>query len=54
MDDDNNIFDKDDALDYVIYEDINKKKRDGSGNGGCLGIVILLIFPVAWGVLYLS
>jgi len=44
--DDDNIFDKDDALDYVMYEELNKKKQDGSGNGGCFGIIVILILPI--------
>jgi hypothetical protein len=49
-DDDDNIFDEDDALDYIIYEDLEKEQpeRQGdNGKGGCLGLLILLIFPPA-------
>jgi len=44
--DDDNIFDKDDALDYVMYEEVDNKKQDGSGKSGCLGVVVLLIMPI--------
>ncbi|MBV5327083.1 MAG: hypothetical protein JZU65_05510 [Chlorobium sp.] len=50
MDDDkhDNIFDKDDVLDFIIYKEIEKESQDQKGgNGGCLGIVVLLLLPVA-------
>ncbi|MBV5329344.1 MAG: hypothetical protein JZU65_17270 [Chlorobium sp.] len=50
MDDDrnDNLFDKDDALDFIIYKELEKhhQERNG-GKGGCLGIVALLLLPVA-------
>lgn len=38
----------DKVLDYILYEEITKndRKRKG-GKGGCLGIVVLLLVPVA-------
>lgn len=43
-----NIFDKDDALDFIIYDDLEKQNRGQKGNkGGCLSIVVLLLLPVA-------
>ena len=36
MDDDNNIFDKDDALDYVMHEEVKKKSRSGQVEAGAL------------------
>ncbi len=50
MDDDrsNNIFDKDDALDFIIYKDLESQDREQkSDNGGCLGIFVLLLLPLA-------
>jgi hypothetical protein len=50
MDDDqhDNIFDKDDVLDFIIYKEIEKESQDQKGgNGGCFGIVVLLLLPVA-------
>jgi hypothetical protein len=43
-----NIFDNDDALDFIIYEDLEKQdqKRKGGGKGGCLSIVVLLLLPM--------
>ena len=47
-DEDDNIFDKDDVLDFIIYKDLEGQDRGNEGrNGGCLGIVILLMLPVA-------
>ena len=47
-DKDDNIFDQDDALDFIIYKDLEGPERRNEGrNGGCLGIVVLLMLPVA-------
>jgi hypothetical protein len=41
-DEDDNIFDKDDVLDFIIYKDLEGQERGNEGrNGGCLGIVVL-------------
>jgi len=45
MTDDNNLFDEDDALDYILYEEVNKETSDGGK--GCFGMIILLILPLA-------
>ncbi|MBV5327791.1 MAG: hypothetical protein JZU65_09160 [Chlorobium sp.] len=41
----------DKVLDYILYEKITKNDRKRkvykSGKGGCLGIVVLLLLPVA-------
>ena len=50
MDDDgnDNIFDKDDALDFIIYKDLESQDRgQKSGNGACLTMVVLLLLPLA-------
>jgi hypothetical protein len=56
MDDDgnDNIFDKDDALDFIIYKDLESQDRGKEiGNGGCLTTIVLLLLPVA-GVMLLN
>ncbi len=43
-----NIFDDDDALDFIIYEELEKQGQERKGGkGGCLGIVVLLLLPMA-------
>jgi prephenate dehydrogenase len=43
-----NIFADDDALDFIIYEELENQGRDRKdGKGGCFGIVVLLLIPVA-------
>lgn len=43
-----NIFADDDALDFIIYEEIEKQNRERKGGkGGCFGIVVLLMLPMA-------
>ena len=45
-----NIFDKDDTLDYLIYkeceEEARKRQVDKRGRAGCLGLLLLLVVPV--------
>ncbi len=49
-----NIFADDDALDFIIYEELEKQDRpQKGGKSGCLVIVALLLLPVA-SVMFLS
>ncbi|MBU0662938.1 MAG: hypothetical protein KJ990_00180 [Proteobacteria bacterium] len=49
-----NIFDKDDALDFIIYEELEKRDQERKGGkGGCFGIIVLLLLPVA-SIVFLS
>ena len=44
----NNIFADDDALDFIIYEELEKHDQERKdGKGGSFGIVLLLLLPVA-------
>ena len=47
MDDDDNIFDKDDALDYIMYKEVEKDSQNKPSNKGCLGMVVMFIIPLA-------
>ncbi|MEA3469793.1 MAG: hypothetical protein U9R57_16435 [Thermodesulfobacteriota bacterium] len=52
---DDNLFDDDDALDYILYEDCEKNEK-GSGGPGCLGILVgLMMLPstafVVWKII---
>ena len=41
-----NIIDKDDTLDFIIYDELeNKGQERKGGKSGCLGIVTLLLLP---------
>jgi hypothetical protein len=43
-----NIFDKDDVLDFLVYMEFEKQDRGkNGGKGGCFGIVVQLLLPVA-------
>ena len=57
----NNVFDQDDALDFIIYSEIEKDgmkdgikddtkdrqdKTEPEGKGGCLGLVLLVLVPL--------
>lgn len=49
-----NIFADDDALDFIIYEELEKHDRERKGGkSGCFGIVVLLLLPAA-SVMFLS
>jgi len=55
MDEENsdNIFDDDPALDFIIYEELEKQNQgQKSGNGGCLGGIVLMLLPVACAVFF--
>lgn len=48
MKDDENIFDDDDAFDYIMYEEVSKQSQDNqnkSGRTGCLGVLALVVLP---------
>lgn len=48
MKDDENIFDDDDALDYIIYKKMNKEHQGSQnepGKTGCLGALALVVLP---------
>lgn len=50
MDDDrnDNTFDEDDTLDFIIFKKLEEYNREPRGNGGgCLSIVVLLLLPAA-------
>lgn len=40
------LLDDDPALDYILYETIQKKDKQ-SNNNGCFGMIILFILPAA-------
>jgi hypothetical protein len=50
MNNPDNIFDKDDTLDYLIYKECEKEACNRQGNkkgrSGCLGLLLLLAIPV--------
>jgi hypothetical protein len=48
-DDLDNIFDKDDVMDYLMYKECEKevrKQQGGGDRGGCVGSLLLLAAPV--------
>ena len=44
--DEDNLFDDDDALDYIIYEDASNE-NSGKNKGGCLAFFIAFLVPVS-------
>jgi hypothetical protein len=47
-DHDDNIFDEDDALDYIMYAEVEKVVNDPQSRSGCLGMLLVLIIPVVF------
>lgn len=44
-DHDDNIFDEDDALDYIMYKEVEKEANSPQTKTGCLGVMLILTIP---------
>jgi hypothetical protein len=44
-DHDDNIFDEDDALDYIMYKEVEKEVNAPQAKTGCLGLLLVLTIP---------
>lgn len=40
-----NIFDDDDALDYILYEECEKESNSNGKGGGCFSVILLVMLP---------
>ncbi len=45
MTSDNDQFDRDDALDFMVIEDIENETQKKPSNTGCLGLLLIIILP---------
>lgn len=43
--DSDNIFDEDDALDYIMQQEVEQESIAEQGKGGCLGLILLVVLP---------
>ena len=50
--DDDNLFDDDDALDYIMYEECEKGRGAHKGGNGCFGVALALLIPFVGTLLY--
>lgn len=51
--DEKNLFDKDDTLDFIIYDQIEKDSHHrGNRNGGCLTVLVAVLVPAGGWLLY--
>ncbi len=41
------IMDDDPALNYILYEEMEKEEKNPQKNGGCLGVFVLLLLPLS-------
>lgn len=47
MDDfEDNIFDDDPALDYIMSEEVENQDKGHGGKSGCLGVILIIATPV--------
>lgn len=44
--DDDNIFDEDDALDYIMFEEHSRGSGNKNNNVGCLSVFVIAVLPV--------
>ncbi len=42
---DNNIFDEDDALDYIMFKEHEQGDKQPGGSPGCLSVLLIFIIP---------
>lgn len=48
FEDNRGLIDDDPALDYVLYEEMNKDNGRPSGKCGCLGMLLILFLPTLY------
>ena len=46
FDENNSLIDEDPALDFIIYQDMERENKRPGGKSGCLAIVPLFILPM--------
>lgn len=44
---DDNIFDDDDALDYIMSEEVEQGDQQPQGKSGCMGVIAIIVIPFA-------
>lgn len=50
---DDNIFDPDNAFDYIMSEEVEKGDQQPQGKSGCLGAIAIVLIPIGalcWGL----
>ncbi len=48
--DDDYIFDKDEALDYILYEEVSEESKEKNNSSGCLSILLTLAVSLSGGL----
>lgn len=51
FEEDENIFDEDDALDYILYEEAEKETGKTTKNAGCLTTILLAVSAIGYFVI---
>lgn len=47
LDDSDSLLDEDPALDFILYQELEKDGGKKGNSGGCFSVVLLAIFPVS-------
>jgi hypothetical protein len=50
----NGLIDDDPALDCILFEEMRKEDKGGSGKGGCLGMLLILVLPVLYCIIHFT
>ncbi len=51
--DDRNLLDEDPALDYILYEEMEKDAKP-RGKSSCFGIVLFVLIPLSYALLHFT
>ncbi len=49
---DDNLFDDDDALDYIMYEECNNETNNQRNSRGCFGTIMFFLVSPVTGLLF--
>ena len=44
---DDNIFDEDDALDCILFEEVSSESKKTDNNAGCISLIVIASIPLA-------
>ena len=50
-DEHNDLLDNDPALDFILYQEMEKQRSQPKASSGCFGIALLFILPI--GIFYI-
>ena len=48
------LIDNDPALDYILYEEMNKDNGQPNGKAGCLGLLLIITVPTFYFLVHIA